>query len=169
MYKRIIILGGGGSGKSTLANRIGLYTGYQTYHLDNILLNSDWSVKEKSKWEEISNQFLSKDTGVVDGNYSSSLPNRLDWAELIIFIDIPTRIQLWRIFKRNIKIKIGLDKRCGFPEGSKEKLSLKFILWVYNWNSSHRNKMFELLESTKDKKVVIVKEPRDLNIEELLK
>ena len=49
-YKRIIVLGGSGSGKSSLANRIGLYTGYHTYHLDNILLNSDWSMKDKSEW-----------------------------------------------------------------------------------------------------------------------
>ncbi len=167
MYKRIIIFGGGGSGKSTLANRIGLYTGYPVYHLDNILLNSDWSIKDKNDWEEISKQFLLRDTGVVDGNYSSSLPNRLSWADLVIYIDISTRVQLWRIFIRNIKIRVGIDKRHGFPDGSKEKLSFKFISWVYHWNSSHRVKMFSLLESIEDKKVLIIKEPRKLDLKKL--
>lgn len=61
-YKRIIVLGGSGSGKSTLTNKISLYTGYPAYHLDNLLLNSDWSQKEKSEWVKICKEaFLLKD------------------------------------------------------------------------------------------------------------
>jgi adenylate kinase family enzyme len=168
-YKRIIILGGGGSGKSTLANRIGEFTGYPVYHLDNLLLNYDWSIKNKNEWEEISNQFLSKNVGVVDGNYSNSIPNRINWADLIIYIDIPTRIQLYRIIRRHIRNKFGLDKRHGFPEGSKILISMKFILWTYHWNSNHKNKFLSMLESAEDKKVLIIKESRKLDLEKLLK
>lgn len=168
-YKRIIILGGGGSGKSTLANRIGEFTGYPVYHLDNLLLNQNWTQKDKSKWEEMSQIFLSKNIGVVDGNYSSTIPNRINWADLVIYIDIPTRIQLYRIIRRHIRNKFGLDKRHGFPEGSKGILSIKFILWTYHWNSNHRNKMFPMLESLKNKKVLIIKEARKLDLEKLLK
>ncbi len=85
-YKRIIILGGSGSGKSTLVNRIGTCTNYPIYHLDNLLLNSDWSLKEKSEWLNIcKKEFLYENTGVVDGNYSSVINERIDWADLIIF------------------------------------------------------------------------------------
>jgi len=168
-YKRIIIFGGGGSGKSTLANRIGEFTGYPVYHLDNLLLNSDWSIKNKNKWEEISGQFLSKDVGVVDGNYSSSIPNRINWADLIIYIDIPTRVQLYRIIRRHIRNKFGLDKRHGFPEGSKILISMKFILWTYYWNSNHKNKLLSMFEFATDKKVLIIKEQRKLDIKSLFK
>lgn len=169
-YKRIIILGGSGSGKSTLANRIGLYTGYHTYHLDNLLLNSDWSMKDKSEWLGIcEKEFLRKDIGVVDGNYSSCLPSRINWADLIIFIDVPTHHHLFNIFKRSIMVNLGLEKRYGMEKGRKDTIDLKFFKWVFNWNRSHKEKMFVILESIKDKKVVITKEPRKLDLEKLLK
>jgi adenylate kinase family enzyme len=167
MYKKVIIIGGGGAGKSTLADRIGTYTGYPVYHLDNLLLDSNWVMKDKSKWEEISQIFLTKDSGIVDGNYSSSMPNRVKWAQVIIYIDISTHVQLWRIVSRYVKNKLGLDKRYGFPDGSKEKMDMKFILWTYHWNSNHREKLLSMLGLEKDKKVLIIKEARSLDIKSL--
>lgn len=168
-YKRIIILGGGGSGKSTLADRIGKYIGYSVYHLDNLLLDSNWIKKDKNKWEEMSQIFLLKDVGVVDGNYSSCLPNRVNWANLIIFIHIPTYLQLYRISRRYIRNKIGLDKRYGFPDGSKEALTWKFIVWTYHWNRRHKDKILSLMMEQKDKKFLIIREPRKLDLKELFK
>ncbi|MFA6386201.1 MAG: hypothetical protein WCW04_00305 [Candidatus Paceibacterota bacterium] len=167
MYKKVIIIGGGGSGKSSLADRMGKYTGYPVYHLDNLLLDSNWQQKPKNQWEEISQVFLTKDAGIVDGNYSSSIPNRVKWADVIIYIDIPTHVQLWRITRRYIRNKLGLDKRCGFPDGSKEKIGMKFILWTYHWNSNHREKLLSMLDLEKDKKVLIIKEARSLDIKSL--
>lgn len=168
-YKRIIVLGGSGAGKSTLANRISLYTGYPIYHLDNLLLNSDWSHKEKSEWLNIcKSEFLSKETGVVDGNYSLVLPDRIDWADLIIFINVPTRRHLLNIFKRSLMVNLGLEKRHGMEKGRKDIVNLKFFKWVLNWNKSHKKDMLELMRSIKNKKVVITNSPRKLDISGLL-
>ena len=168
-YKRIIVLGGSGSGKSTLANRISVYTGYPIYHLDNLLLNSDWSQKEKSEWLNIcKKEFLSKDTAVVDGNYSHVLTERIDWADLIIFINVSTLRQLFNIFKRSLMVNLRLEERHGMEKGRKDTVDLKFFKWVLNWNRGHKKDMFTLLESIKDKKVVITNSPRKLNIEKLL-
>lgn len=169
-YKRIIVLGGSGSGKSTLANRISLYTGYPIYHLDNLLLNSDWSQKEKGEWLNICiKEFLSKDIGVVDGNYSSVLDERIDWADLIIFINVPTYRHLLNILKRTIRVNFKLEKRHGTSSDKKEKLDLKFLKWILNWNRSHKKDMFLILESIKNKKVVITNKPKKLDIKKLLK
>lgn len=168
-YKRIIILGGSGSGKSTLANRIGLHTNYPVYHLDNLLLNKDWSQKEKSGWLTIcKNKFLSKDIGVVDGNYSFILEERIQWADLIIYIDVPTYVQVYNIFKRMIGVNLGLEKRYGAFDDRKEKIDFKFFTWVLFWNRGHRKNMIEKLKSTQGKKVVVTDYPRKLNVEELL-
>lgn len=168
-YKRIIILGGSGSGKSTLANRISLYIGYPIYHLDNLLLNSDWSQKEKSEWLNIcKKEFLSKDTGVVDGNYSLVLNERIDWADLIIFINVPTLRHLFNIFKRSIMVNLRLEKRHGMEKGRKNTIDLKFFKWVLNWNRSHKKEMFNLLESIKDKKIIVTDSPRKLDVEKLI-
>jgi len=168
MYKRIIILGGIGSGKSTLANRISLFTGFPAYHLDNILYNSKWERIDKSKWKEISKQFLSKDTGIVDGNYTTSLPNRIKWADLIIFVDASTLLQLRRYFRRIIWVRLGIEKRHGIPEGAKTKFRFKIFNWILDYNRREKKKIFSMLESAKDKKIVIIKKPRELDIKSLL-
>lgn len=169
-YKRIIILGGSGSGKSTLASRISEYTSYPIYHLDNLLLNKDWSQKEKSEWLNIcKKEFLSKDTGVIDGNYSSVLPDRIEWADLVIFINVPTRRHLFNIFKRSLMVNLGLEKRHGMEKGRKDTVDLKFFKWVLKWNKTHKKEMLELMGSIKDKKVIITNKPRKLDIKELLK
>jgi adenylate kinase family enzyme len=168
-YKRIIVLGGSGSGKSTLANRISTYTGYPIYHLDNILLNSDWSQKEKTEWLNLcKKEFLSKDTGVVDGNYSSVLKERIDWADLIIFINVSTLRHLFNIFKRSLMVNLGFEKRHGMEKGRKDIVDLKFFKWVLNWNKGHKKDLIELMESIKDRKVIITNSPRKLDINILL-
>lgn len=169
-YKRIIILGGSGSGKSTLANRISIYTGYLIYHLDNMLLNSDWSQKEKTEWLNIcKKEFLSKEIGVVDGNYSSILPERIEWADLIIFINVPTHRHLFNILKRSLMVNLGLEKRHGMEKGRKDTVDLKFFKWVLNWNKTHKKEMLELMGLINNKKVVVINKPRKLDIQELLK
>jgi len=169
MYKKIIIIGGSGSGKSTLAKRISTYTNYPVYHLDNLLLKSNWETKDKSEWEEISKQFLSKDCGIVDGNYSSALPNRIQWADLIIFSDVSTITALYRVFRRYFRIKLGLESRHGHPQESRERLRMTFVLWVYNWNRSHREKIFSMLKSVQNKKVIITRNPNQLDLTKLFK
>lgn len=167
-YKRIIILGGSGSGKSTLAKRISLHTGYSVYNLDNILLNSDWSAKDKEKREELSQQFLSKDIGVVEGNYLSCLPNRIRWADLIIFINVSNKVTLYRILRRAIRCSCGLEENYGMPEGSHTGISISFIFWALKYNNSLRDKILSILKPIKDKKIIIIKNPKKLDIKKLL-
>lgn len=168
MYKRIIILGGSGSGKSTLASRISEYTGYPIYHLDNLYLDLNFQKKDINELKEISKQFLSKNTGVVDGNYKGTLLERINWADLIVFIDAPTRIHVYRIFKRMIMVNLGLEKRHGQLENSKNILNISFIKWVYFWNKVRRDKVLSMLKEAKDKKVVIIKKPRELDLKTIL-
>lgn len=167
-YKRIIILGGSGSGKSTLAKRISLYTEYPVFHLDEILLNSDWNAKDKDKREELSQQFLSKDEGIVEGNYLSCLPNRIKWSDLIIFIKVSNKVTLYRILRRAIRCNCGLEENYGVPKGSHTGISISFIFWALKYNNSLRDKILSILKPIKDKKTLIIKNPKKLDIKKLL-
>lgn len=169
MYKKILILGGSGSGKSTLANRMGLYTGYPVYHMDSMIHYPNWEKRDRNEWLPLCQEFLTKDVGIVDGNYTSILPPRIKWADLIIFIDTPTCVKIYRFFRRAIRSGLGLDKHYGIPEGAKEKFNLSFPLWVYRWDRDVKPKIFSILNEAKDKKILYIKEPRKLDIESLFK
>ena len=169
MYKKIMILGGSGSGKSTLASKISLHTGHPVYHLDALFLHSNLEKKEKEKLEEVCRQFLSKDVGVVEGNYANVLfLERAIWADRIIFIDVSTRVQLYRVLRRMIRIIFGFEKRHGLPEGGRERFSIPFLLWIYRWNKENKKKIFSLLNSVRDEKVTIINNPKKVDINELL-
>lgn len=168
-YKRIIILGGSCSGKSTLANRISLYTGYNGYHLDALFLDSNWVKKDSVGLLEISNNILLEEEGVIEGNYTEVLPERIRWTDLIIFIDVPTVVHLYRMLYRIVTVNLGIEKRYGNPKGTKSEFSFNFLSWVLIWNKKEKKKMLRVLESIKDKKVLIIKEPKKLDLEKLLK
>lgn len=164
-----MILGGSGSGKSTLANKISLATGYPVYHLDALFLDPQWKKKEKEKLEEMCKQFLSKDVGVVEGNYTKVLfLERAMWADRIIFIDIPTRVQLYRVLRRMMRIVVGLEKRHGLPEGGGERFSIPFLLWIYRWNRDNKTKIFSLLGEMKEEKMILINDSKNADIHELL-
>lgn len=168
MHKRIIILGGSGSGKSTLASRISVFTGYELFHLDNLFLKNSWHKKDKDQMLKISEVFLSKDSAIVEGNYTDTLDIRIKWADLIIFIDTTTFIQIYRVLCRYIKIILNLEKRYGKPEESKEALKWNFLLWVYDWNSQSKPKINEMLKNHADKKVVYVKNTKSVILSDIL-
>ena len=86
VYKKIIILGGSCSGKSTLADRIGKYTDYKVYHLDAFFTDSDWKRKDENEINRIYKEILSNETGIIEGGYIEIIPERIKWADLIIFI-----------------------------------------------------------------------------------
>ena len=169
MYKKIIILGGSCSGKSTLADRIGKYTGYEVYHLDALFVDSDWKKKELNEVKDIHKKILLKDSGVVDGNYTEVLSERIKWADLIIFIDVSTVVHLYRMLYRISTVKFGIEKRYGNPSGTKSEFSFNFLFWVFNWNRTQKKKIISMLELIKDKKVIIIKNINKLDLEKLLK
>lgn len=167
-YKKIVILGGPGSGKSTLANRMGLFTKYPIYHLDDILLDLNWEKKDENNWENRINQILSLDCGIIEGHYPKNLNKRVEWADLIIFIDVSNFIHILRFTKRYFKIRLKVENSCGWPQKAKEKFSLRIMGWVCFWNKKYRGEIVSILKLFKDKKIVIIKEPRKLDLEELL-
>ena len=169
MYKKIIILGGSGSGKSTLANRMGQETGLPVFHMDQMLHDAKWARIPHDRWDSICREFIEKDEAIVDGNYTSILAERLAWADLIIFIEVSTLTQIYRFFRRNLRSSLGIDRHYGIPKGAREDFSLSFLYWIYRWNKEIRPGIISMLEQVKDKKVLYIKEPKELDLKSLFK
>ena len=160
MYNRISIVGGSGSGKSTLCDILSKELNLPAVHLDGINFNSNWVEIDKTERDKIISTKTSEDKWVIDGNYNKTLKERFDKADLIIWLDYSTFIQLKGIFKRFFKTH---NKERPEIPGCKERLNLTFIKYVATYNKKKRHIIVDNLKNIPKDKVLIFKKQKDLN------
>src|SRR5918992_2213979 len=105
--KRILVIGSGGAGKSTVARRLGQLLDLEVNHLDKFYWKPGWVESPRDEWLETVIELINRDSWIIDGNYSGTLELRLQKADTVVFLDMPRRLCLWRIVKRNLQYRRG--------------------------------------------------------------
>ncbi len=100
---KISIVGGPGSGKSTLCDILSKKLDLPAIHLDAINFNENWKEIDKEERDKIIIAKAQEDKWIIEGNYTKTLKERFDKADLIIWLDYSTFMHLKGIFKRLIK------------------------------------------------------------------
>lgn len=98
----ICIFGPSGSGKSTLALAIGRAIDAAVVHLDQLhhLPDTDWVKRPAADFAALHRAAIAGERWVIEGNYSSLMPERIARATGIILLDIGTGRSLWRYIRR---------------------------------------------------------------------
>ncbi|MHA1990623.1 MAG: hypothetical protein ACW981_11530 [Candidatus Hodarchaeales archaeon] len=108
---KIAILGITGSGKSALATRLSVVLDVPVYHLDDIFWLHGWKQISRIKFRKAVKSFVGQDKWIIDGNHSKTMDLTLSNANLVIFLDIPLYIALFRLVTRSIgrntRFKVG--------------------------------------------------------------
>ena len=151
--KRIIVIGSGGSGKSTLAAKLGQLLNLEVIHLDKLFWKSGWVEPPRDEWLETVTQLVSRDSWIIDGNYSGTLEVRIQKCDTIVFLDLSRLLCLWRIVRRNLQYR--RSNRPDMAEGCPEKLDLGFMSWIWNYQRRSRPKVVELIRTHAEGKRVI--------------
>lgn len=157
---KICIIGGSGTGKTTLANNLGKELKLPVYHLDGINYFSNWETRDKNERDKIILEKLAEDKWIIDGTYNSTLPQRLEKSDFIIFLDYSSFAHIKGVVSRFIKNR-GKEKR-EIP-GCKEQMNSKFFWWVVNWRKNKRNGIIEMIHQIDSNKVHIFKNRKQLN------
>lgn len=160
MYNRISIVGGSGSGKSTLCSILSKELNLPAVHLDGINFDSNWVEIDKSKRDNIIADKALEDKWIIDGNYTKTLKNRLERADLIIWLDYSTFALLKGVLKR---IFNGINKERPEIPGCKERFDFNFIKYVITYNKKKRYIIVENLEDIPKEKILIFKNQKKLN------
>src|SRR6266496_1064936 len=159
--KKVLVIGPGGAGKSTFATRLGELLNIDVVHLDQIYWRPGWIETPKSEWLKTVAELLNRDSWIIDGNYSGTLPKRIDASDTVIFLDLPRRLCLWRVLKRAVVYRN--KRRPDMAEGCAERFNLDFIIWVWNYPRKARPKVVKLLQSNATtKKVVWLRSPSEV-------
>ena len=127
--QRIAVIGSPGAGKSTLAVAIAGATGLPLFHLDREYWRPGWIASDDDEWRLRNAQLVAGERWVIDGNYGSSLAGRLARADLIVWLDLPTRTCLAGAVRRMAHYRGSV--RPDMREGCPERLNREFLAFLH--------------------------------------
>jgi adenylate kinase family enzyme len=147
--RRILVIGSAGSGKSTAARMIGKALGRPVYHMDReVFWLPGWVERDKADQLAQVARIVAKPTWVFEGNNSSSFAIREDRADLLIWLDLPLALRLWRVIRRNVR---GWGTaRPDMADECTERLSMlpSFLWFILRTGRESRRKQFKFYLET---------------------
>lgn len=157
--KRVAIIGAPGSGKTTLAIELKDIYKLPVVFLDSFYQLPNWVMRDPKERDEMILKETKKEEWIIDGTFIDTLEERLKVADLVIFLDFSTKVQLRGIFKRFFS-NFGKEK-IDMP-GCKERLNPSFIAYVATYNKKRRKYLIDLLEKYNQKKILHFKTQLEL-------
>lgn len=155
---RILIIGCPGSGKTTLSKILAEKRKLPLVHLDKIFWNSGWQQKSQEEFDAELAEILDTDCWIIDGNYSRTLPERLEKADMVIHLDYPTRVCIWRVLKR-VMTNYG-KTRSDMGENCPERFDIEFLKYVWGFRKHYLPKMQSCLRES-DIKVITIRTEKE--------
>ena len=157
--KRILIIGCAGAGKSTLARALSEKLDVPIIHLDQLYWDANWQMRESEVFTALVAKAVEGECWIMDGNYTSTMPLRLEKADMLIHLDMPRWRCLWRVFWRTIKHY--RRSRADMPEGCVERFDWEFTKYIWSFNRERRPKLLRILSEVKGQRVTL-RSPSDV-------
>ncbi len=149
MKNKIIIIGCPGAGKSYFARQLHAITGIPLYYMDCIFWKENWTHVSREELSSEVAKITATDAWILDGNYDSTLEERMEKAEAIYFLDIDLQTCLDSALSRR-----G-TKRPDLPDFLEEEDDPEFIEFIKAFPEETRPYMLELLEKYREKEIHI--------------
>jgi adenylate kinase family enzyme len=158
--ERVLIIGSGGCGKTTLARTVAERLGLPLIHLDARYWRPGWVPTPKHEWRRVVEGLLAQPRWVMDGNYGGTLDLRLAACDSVIFLDLPTRVCMWRILKRSVLYR-GRSRPDVAP-GCPERLTWEFVRWVWTYRKRRRPGILERLRNHPGRRIIILSSTQEV-------
>lgn len=159
---RVHIIGGSGAGKSYISNKLKEVYNLELVELDKIEWeNKDGKSskrKDKDKIKLLKKELL-KDNVLLEGVYYKKwCEESFKKCDYIFFLETPLYKQQYRILRRSIRRKLGIEK--GHVKETLKSIKDLFI-WNIKYNTVYKKEIMSELEKYKDK-VYKIKEYNDI-------
>ena len=99
---KILIIGNGGTGKSTLAHKMSIDLNIPVTHLDLIMWDKNWDRMPERAFKQTLDKITPKTDWIIEGwGYHSTLNDRIEKADCIIYLQFPLSFCLKSVLERN--------------------------------------------------------------------
>lgn len=152
---KIHIIGSVGSGKTTLAKGLSAKLLLPFHELDNVAWKRNKGGDIRRSEEErdlLLEELVHTHSWIIEGAHHSWIEKSLQKADLIILLDPSYRVRTYRILRRFIRQKLGVERANYHPTFHMLK---KMFAWNKNYEYQHREEIIALLEPYGEKLVIL--------------
>jgi adenylate kinase family enzyme len=158
--RKIVVIGPPGAGKSTTAARLGQLLDIEVFHLDELYWQRGASLPQ-DEWNAVERDLIERESWVIDGNYSQTLPARVEAADTAVFLDLPTSVCLRRFILRRLVYRKG-----GVPGMSADKrpyVDWAVVRQIRSFKTDHRRAFLRVLtEKREGRRIVVLRTTRQV-------
>lgn len=116
--RRVVVVGANGAGKTWLATRLADRIEAALIHKDALALTTGWRQRPRAEVQAGIAARIKADDWVLEGGPSILTQAVLDRADLVIWLDIPARLRVWRILRRSLRYAGRV--RPELPQGNRD-------------------------------------------------
>jgi len=159
VVERIAVIGCGGSGKTTLSRRLGELLGIPVVHIDaHYWRDVDGRRVESTpeRWAERHRELVAGECWVMDGMKLGVLPDRLAYADTVIYLDVSTWTCLSGIVRRRLRFHGRLRPELGVYD----RINWEFVRWIWSFRRRQRPRILTLLAGYQGT-IVVLRRRRD--------
>jgi adenylate kinase family enzyme len=160
--QKIAVIGPVGAGKSRLADELGKLLGIRVLHLDSLFWKPGWVATPADEFEARQRRELAGESWIVDAQFDDMLPDWVEVADTVVFVDASPLKCLWRVGRRRLNRQESVGVPAGTEPAPFHRALWKFLRnqWLYR-RTVRRELLAELARERDGRRVVVLRRGSD--------